>query len=498
MTMLTRRGLLAGAAPARFRTRRDRPPNFLFLIADDHAGYVLGADGDRLARTPNLDRLAAEGVRFARHYCNAPVCTPSRQSFLTGQMPHAAGVTVLRTPLSEDKPTLAEQIRAAGYLTAVFGKMHFNRPPAPGQHGFQLVMTETALNEAWKREVQPKPVPGQIRTQPPWRPFKDPARIWLNADKLPFPRHYDDMRSTYLARRAAAFLEEHRATPFALWVSFQEPHSPFDFPIEDRDLFDPARFTPPRVGPEDAWQIPLIFRDLSEADKRGIIAAYYTSVAFLDRNIGVVLDKLRQLGLDGNTLVIYMGDNGYCLGHHGRFEKHCCYEQAIRVPLLVRWPGRIRPRVVHDLTEGVDVAPTVLDMLGLEPLSIQHGRSLRPYLEGRRPPQPRDHIFSEYLENEEACIRTQRFKLVFCSGRRERQDGYKTDNPTPGRWLRLYDLANDPGEFTDVSKRYPQVVERLQRLMLERFRQTHPDASQEPGGLSVPEAIEFYLRPRDA
>ena len=146
----------------------------------------------------------------------------------------------------------------------------------------------------------------------------------------------------------------------------------------------------------------------------------------------------------------------------------------------------------------MDVAPTVVDLLGLEPLPVQHGRSLRSYLEGRRPPRPRDHIFSEYLENEEACIRTQRFKLVFCSGRRERQDGYKTDNPTPGCWLRLYELANDPGEFTDVSKRYPQVVERLQRLMLERFRQTHPDAPLEPKGLSVPEAIEFYLRPRDA
>ncbi len=497
--MLTRRsvlGAIAGSAAA--RAVQDSRPNFLFLVADDHAGYVLGADGNRMAVTPNLDRLAAEGTRFARHYCNSPVCTPSRQSFLTGQLPHAAGVTVLRTALSEDKPTLARQLRQAGYHTAVFGKMHFNRPATPGQHGFDLPVTEAEIARRWKAEIKPKPIPPEIKTKPEWRPFRDPARIWLNANKLPYPRYDEEMRGAFIARQAAKYLEERKGSPFALWVSFQEPHSPFDFPIEDRDRFDPARFEAPRAGPEDAWQIPLIFRDLSDADKRGIIAAYYTSVHFLDRNIGLVLEKLRGLGLERSTVVVYMGDNGYSPGQHGRFEKHCCYEPALRIPLIMRWPGRIRTGVVTDLTEAVDAAPTVLDLLGAKPLPVQHGRSLRPYLEGRRPPAPRDHIFSEYLENEEACIRTERFKFIFCSGRRERQDGYKTDNPTPGRYIRLYDLDQDPGEFTDVAKNYPDVVTRLQRLMLDRFRKTHPEAAEEPKNLSEPEAIEWYLRPRDA
>jgi len=487
---------MAGAAAA--RPAEPRRPNFLFLIADDHAGYVLGADGDKFARTPHLDRLAGEGTRFARHYSNAPVCTPSRQSFLTGQMPHSAGVTVLRTPLSDEKPTLAKQLRQAGYHTAVFGKMHFNRPASPGQHGFDLPVTEGEITRAWKAAVKPAPRPAGIKTKPEWRPFRDPARIWLNADKLPYPCHYEEMRGAFIARQAAHYLEGHRTTPFALWVSFQEPHSPFDFPIEDRDLFDPARFPTPRVGPEDAGQVPLIFRDLTDADKRGIIAAYYTSVTFLDRNVGLVLARLRELDLEKNTLVVYMGDNGYCLGQHGRFEKHCCYEPAIRIPLILRWPGRIRRGVVTDLTEAVDVAPTVLDLLGAERLPVQHGRSLRPYLEGWPMPAPRDHVFSEYLENEEACIRTRRYKFIFCSGKRERQDGYKTGNPTPGRSIRLYDLKQDPGEFTDASKQHPEVAARLQRLMLDRFRKTHPEAAQEPKGLAEPEAIEWYLRPRDA
>src|SRR6266542_6314633 len=111
--MLNRRSFLATGAAGAAGAQSKRKPNFLFIIADDHAGYVLGADGNRRAITPNLDRLAAEGTRFARHHCNSPVCTPSRQSFFTGQMPSMAGVTVLKTPLSEDKPTLAKQLRGA-------------------------------------------------------------------------------------------------------------------------------------------------------------------------------------------------------------------------------------------------------------------------------------------------------------------------------------------------------------------------------------------------
>ena len=251
------------------------------------------------------------------------------------------------------------------------------------------------------------------------------------------------------------------------------------------------------MGPQDAWQIPLIFRNLSDREKRGIIASYYTSVRFLDQNVGLVLDKLRQLHLDENTFVVYAADHGYDLGHHGRFEKHCGFDPALRVPLLMRWPGRIRPRVIEDLTEHVDVAPTILDMLEVDALPVQHGHSLRSYLEGQSVSSPRDHIFSEYLENEEAYIRTKRHKFIYCTGRRKRGDGYETDRPTPGRYMRLYDLQEDPGEFVDRSAREPQFVSRFQNLMLQRFRATHPEAAGEPKHLRVEDALDWYLRPRD-
>ena len=497
MTHITRRELLVAVAAQAAPTRRK--PNFLFILADDHAGYVLGCDGNPMARTPNIDRFAAQGTRFSAHYCNSPVCTPSRQSFLTGQLPHSAGVTVLSTPLAADKPTLAKQFKKAGYQTAVFGKMHFNRPGAAGLHGFDLMMTEGEITKGWNAEVKPQPTPADIRTKPAqWRPFQDPARIWLNADKLPYARYDADMRGTYIGRKVIQYLEENRDKQFALWASFQEPHSPFDFPVEDRALFDQQRFEPPRVGPEDAWQIPLVFRDLTAGEKRGIIAAYYTSVAFLDRNVGRVLETLRRLNLEENTYVIYMADHGYDLGHHGRFEKHCGYDPAVRVPLIMRFPGRIRQGVAADLTEHVDVSATICDMMGLDPLPILHGRTLRPYLEGKRIDNPRDHVFSEYLENEEAFIRTPEWKYIFCSGRRVRTDGYKTDNPAPGRYRRLYDLKSDPGEFNDVADRHLELVDKFERLMLERFRSTHPDRDTEPQRISRAEAIEYYLKPRDA
>lgn len=467
-----------------------RRPNLLFMMADDHAAYVMGCDGNPLASTPNLDRLAAEGVRYAAHHCNSPVCTPSRQSLLTGQMPHSAGVTVLSTPLALEKPTLARQLKAVGYQTAVFGKMHFNRPGVPGLHGFDVAGTEDVMSAEWGRTVRGTALPQDVPTKKlPWRPFQTPAREWLNAANLPYPRRDAGMKGTYIANQAMRYLEENAHKQFALWVSLMEPHSPFDFPVEDAGLMDPARFAVPGVGPSDGGQIPLIFRDLTPREKQGIAAAYYTSAHFLDRNMGRVLAKLKDLRLDENTLVVYTADHGYDLGQHGRFEKHCGYDPALRVPLILRQPGRLEPGVVRKLTEHIDLGPTLLEHLKAPPFEVQHGQRLDIR---------RSQIVSEYLENEEVFVRTERWKLIYCSGRRARTDGYVTDRPTPGRSTRLFDLTVDAGEFQDVSAAHPEVAAGLKADALGRFRHTHPDADQEPARGSIEDLLDFYLVPRDA
>ena len=165
---------------------------------------------------------------------------------------------------------------------------------------------------------------------------------------------------------------------------------------------------------------------------------------------------------------------------------------------MVRQPGRIQPAVVRQFTEHVDLTPTLLDLLDAPPLPAQHGQTLRPYLEGKPASAPRRHIVSEYLENEEVFVRTERWKLIHGSGHRRRDDGYVTDQPTPGRYTNLFDLRADPGEFRNVAAKNSAVVTELQQVALNRFRATHPEAASEPSQSGREDLLDFYLRPRDA
>jgi choline-sulfatase len=411
-------------------------------------------------------------------------------------LPHADGVSTFGTALSEDRRTIADQLNSAGYHTAAFGKMGFMRDAYPGIHGLDVAMVEGVINASWKEEVQPKPPAPGVKTKPRARAHQDPTRLWLNCDNLPAPYYAADMPSSHTARKAVEYLEQQGDDPFALWVSFGEPHNPFDFPIEYAGRYNPADFELPPLGPDDKAQIPLLLRELTDDDMRGAIAAYYTSASFLDENVGVVTDAITRLGLDDNTLVVYWGDHGFLLGEHGRIYKHCLYDPALRPPLLMSCPGRIRNGVVDDFTESVDIPATILDFLDVYPIPGMQGLSLVPYLEDGTSSNPRDHIFSEFLHNEEACVRTSRWKFIHCTGKRFRNDGYETENPTPGRYVRLYDLEADPGELLDVSSDNPAVVSEMTELMLTRFRETHPEAADEPAG-EPPEILDWYLRPRD-
>jgi arylsulfatase A-like enzyme len=483
--------LLAGPAAAADARR----PNVLWLVADDHAAYVCGAYGNKVVRTPNLDRLASEGVRFDRAYCNAPVCTASRQSFLTGRYPRTLGVTLLQTPLPDGTPTLARLLRAAGYDTAAVGKMHFNSSLT---HGFDL-RVDLPEHARWLKERGPRPLPDGVAVQPPWRPFRDPARVWLNSAYLPFGAADEDMAGTYFAREATRYLERRRGRPFFLMVSFYEPHSPFRFPPGYRGRHRPDRFAVPKAGPEDDEQIPQIFRGLAEREKQGITAAYYTSTEFMDKNVGLVLEALRRSGHDRDTLLIYNGDHGYMLGQHGRFEKHSCYEPAVRAPLLMRLPGRAEPkRSTAALVEFVDIVPTVLQVCGVAVPAAVQGRSLLPLLEGKAG-RHRDHVIAEYSENEEAMIRTERWKLIYCTGKRERKDGYATGRPLPGRTVRLYDLENDPEEMTNLAGRpeHRGRVDELMRRLADHMRRTARQPELVPKTEDVHAVLEYCLQPRD-
>jgi choline-sulfatase len=484
--------LFALAGPAAALAAAPKAPNLLVLIADDHRGGTLGADGDPRRATPRLDALAKQGVRFTHAYCNAPVCTASRQSLITGRMPHAVGVTLLTTPLPDRAVTLGEWLGDRGYETAAVGKMHFN---GPSRHGFATRIDRDEW-AAWLKEHPP--AGGDQRH--PWRPFQVPASEWLNAACRTAGLPAESMESAFYAGQAAEFLKRPRERPFFLVVSFYDPHSPFRFPREWEGRFDPAGFPVKPVSRADLGEQPRVFRDLTDREKQGIQAAYYSSLSFLDHEVGRVLDALDGSGQAGNTVVVYLGDNGYMLGEHGRFEKHCFYEPAVRVPLLVRWTGRLpEGRTVDDLVAFVDVAPTVLDLLGVEKMPDLHGRSLVPLLNGEPGAKGREYVVSEYLENEEAMVRSSRYKLIVGTGRRQRTEGYETGLPLTGPYERLYDEQADPGETTNLADR-PEMAgvkaELLHQLYL-RLVSTRDGAAPVPPWLTEAEAVHWCLIPRD-
>jgi arylsulfatase A-like enzyme len=310
------------------------------------------------------------------------------------------------------------------------------------------------------------------------------------------------MESTYFIDHATRFLDQHKnkSNPFAMIVSFYEPHSPFKFPHEWKGRYQADQFTAPPLSEFDRIDQPKVFARLTPAESKGIQASYYTSLSFHDHQVGQVLDALDASGLADDTIVVYLGDNGYMLGQHGRFEKHCFYESSVKVPLIFRWPGHLpKDRQVLELVELVDLLPTLLELAG-QPLPPDiHGRSLKPLALGEPGAKGRDVVVSEYLENEEAMARSTRYKLIVGTGARRRRDGYETINPLPGPYERLYDLEADPGETINLRDRpeLASIVDDLRRKLLDRLVTTRGTKTPIPPGLSAPEALRWCLVPQD-
>ncbi len=434
-----------------------------------------------------------QGALFERAYCNSPLCTPSRQSLITGLLPHAVGVTQLATPLPEEQLTLAEWLADQRYHTAAIGKMHFN---GPSSHGFVLRVD----TQDWLEHLRQHPPPrGDERR--PWRPFVDPARQWLNAEATDAGLPVESMEATYFVDRAIEYLRGRHNKPFFLVVSFYDPHSPFRFPRDWQPRFSPENFQVPQVSKRDRREQPAVFASLSPDDVRGIQAAYFTSLSFVDAQVGRLVRELDSTDLRERTLVVYVGDNGYMLGQHGRFEKHCMYEPAVRIPLIMRWPGHVPAgQRISDLVEMVNIAPTALHLLKLPTMPNHHGLDIAPLVQRKPGALAHDVVFSEYLENEEAMVRSSRFKLIVGTGQRLRQDGYHTAEPLPAQpYERLFDEIADPEENNDLSEdsRFSAVKDELIERMYERLVATRSDVKRNPRPGSIRREIDKYLVPPD-
>ncbi len=381
-------------------------PNLLFLFTDEQRADTMAAYGNPRIQTPNLDRLAAESVLFERAYVTQPVCTPSRATLLTGLYPHTCGCTANNIPLRPETPCLPELLRAGDYATAYYGKWHLG-DELFAQHGFEDWRSiEDMYNAHFSagRDRQKRSDYCHWLLSRGLEPAK--GRTFGRGQAARLPEEFS--KPAYLAQEAGRFIRENRDRPFVLFVNFLEPHMPFFGPRDDQ--YDPADVLLPEnfdaLPTEDQPLLARLSRRIvrenghsglplkAEADWRRLIANYWGLCSEVDAHVGEILSALEDCGLADDTIVVYTSDHGDMMGSHHLLAKCLMFEEAVRVPLMVRLPGTGGRRVSAPVSQ-VDLVPTLLDLMGQPAAEGLDGYSLRPLVEGTGAPAEED-VFIEW------------------------------------------------------------------------------------------------------
>ena len=453
-------------------------PNVLFICVDD-LKPLLGCYGDPVAKTPNVDRLAARAVRFKAAYCNQAVCAPSRNALMTGLRPTTLGVYDLPTffrKAAPDAVTVAQYFKQNGWRTEALGKIfhvgHGNtEDPASWTvpHWRPQVQNQYAL-------AQNRPPPAAVDAATV-DPAQAPRGAATECADVPDSTYADGLIAEEAIRRLRA-ASERRGQPFFLAVGFLKPHLPFVAPkkywdLYSRDLFQPhPRQTPPDGAPSFAptpWGELRNYSDiprlgpLSPDQQRQLIHGYYAATSYMDAQLGRVLQELHRLGLDDNTIILFWGDHGWHLGDHGMWCKHTNYEEATRIPLLVAAPAIPKGKVCSALVESVDLYPTLCELAGLPVPKGLDGRSFLAALKHPASAKTKDAVFHVYPRSPQGigpllgrAVRTARYRLV-----EWKRPGALPDTAI----LELYDYETDPGETQNLAGSKPQVVAQLRAIL---------------------------------
>lgn len=445
-------------------------PNVLIFMVDQQRYDACGCFGSRICRTPSLDRLAAEGIRFTHAYTSTTLCTPARASLWTGLWPTHHGLLInthWRHPVTKGRlddgiPTLATIFRSAGYATAHFGKWHVGPDSDMPRLGFDRVVTRTdfanALQAAGKRfKLRDVIERGYIVANYPF------AGI-TSADD-------EDFLEIWLCRRAEDWLAErakHPDTPFFGCISLPGPHPGYVVPERYAALYDPDRIPLwPNIDDdlEDKPGVQRLFRHdvmksdtLSHDDWRKCVARYYAFVTLIDEQFGRILDLLGKLNRAQDTLVLFLTDHGDLIGAHGLWDKGpVMYDEQLHIPIVARWPGVIPAGATCDaMVSLLDLMPTLVDAAGLSLPSPVDGRSLWPFFLGQTVPDWPDDVYVQY--NGEGislytmrAVRSRRHKYVY----------YPYDRHE------LYDLQADPWELCNLisDPAYAPVLEKMRARM---------------------------------
>ena len=436
--------LLVSTAPTLRAGEESKPsprPNILYIMADDHAAQAISAYGSQVNKTPQIDRLARQGMRFDQCFVTNSICTPSRACILTGKYSHINGVPVFNR-FDGSQPTLAKYLQAAGYHTGMIGKWHLGSDPTgfdywnilPGQgvyHNPVLIeMGQRKKHQGYATDLITDLSIEFLKNCPKDKPFflmchhKAPHRPWQ-----PDEKHRQTVRER--ARARAQNVQRQRDE-----LCHPQRRRPRGHDA-DRSRSDAGRSQARRrrKGSPQAelkkWKYERYMQD------------YLACVASIDDNVGRLLDYLDQNGLAENTIVIYTSDQGMFLGDHDWFDKRFMYEESLRMPFLVRWPGHIKPgSVCSNMILNVDFAPMLLAAAGQPVPGDMQGRSFLPLLQGQTPADWRTAMYYRYYHYPQHHrvqphygIRTEQFKLIYFN---------KID-----QW-ELYDLKQDPYELKNL------------------------------------------------
>lgn len=441
---LTRRTILA-AAPGLLLAKKTAKPrmNVLFVGSDD-LNNSLGCYGHPIVKSPNIDALAARGVRFDRAYCQFPLCGPSRTSMLSGLRPESTRIHANSIGIREKRPdvvTLPQLFRQNGYLSARHGKMyHMNVPFGVGTSDFDDP-------QSWDVAVSPKgaedKTEGEGRNITP-HVSSGGAMHWIN-----FKGDGSDQADHNAAELTVQYIDRNKDKPWFIGLGFVRPHVPLVAPARFFDLYPLNQMKPVENPPGDRDDIPAASEKIvdlrggdmkmNDHDKRESLRAYYASISYMDSLLGRVLTHLDRLKLREQTAVVFWGDHGWHLGEHFRWQKRSLFEESARVPMIVSAPGRRgNGKASRGLVEMVDLFPTVAQLAGLTAPSHLEGQSMVPLLD------------SPGLAWKRAAFTEMRQQDIV--GRSVRTDNYRYtrwDGPLPGE--ELYDERNDPREFRNLA-----------------------------------------------
>jgi arylsulfatase A-like enzyme len=449
-------------------TRPSRRPNLVVFLPDQQRADTIDCYGPALGRihAPNLSRLATQSTVFERAYVTHPVCTPSRSSLLTGTWPHHNGCTHNNMALAAPWKCFPEMLAGADYRTAYMGKWHLG-DEVFAQHGFEeWASIEDLYQEYFSASRDPRAISDyskflQSRGQKPDQ--ADGSFSRRTASNLPI----ELSKPVFLEGRACDFIERHRREPFVLFVSFLEPHSPYNGPLNNEHTAAEVEFEPSATS-TFGTDAPLRYRLKQEFqekefgttvdDYRKTKRNYQGLVTLIDRSIGRILGKLEELQLMDNTIVVHTSDHGDMMGAHRLFEKEVMFEQAARVPYLVRLPGQQRQSRVAQPVSHIDFAPTMLDLLGMAPHPQCVGHSRASLVRGEV--QPAEPVFLEWSPNtgkekfKKGTTLASPQEIKRATGESTRAvvsaDSWKLCLRDTGE-TELYNLGVDPGETTNLA-----------------------------------------------